>query len=68
MTCEHCNEPKEKHRGIDLFCKDQFATSFHPLTETQDQSLDAILSRLIAATDRMAKEIEKIKAILPTYN
>jgi hypothetical protein len=64
MTCQHCNESKDKHRGIDLFCKDQFATSFHPLTETQDQSLDAILDRLIKATDRMAEEIEKIKSNL----
>jgi len=61
--CGYCGEPKENHRGIDLFCRDQYATSY-VATESAPDDLDAILSRLIAATDRMAEEIEKIKANL----
>jgi mRNA degradation ribonuclease J1/J2 len=63
MTCQHCNEPKEKHRGIDLYCGDQFATSWNPLPP-KETDFNAILDRLIKATDRMAEEIEKIKAHL----
>jgi hypothetical protein len=54
-VCGHCGAIKDDHRGIDLYCPDQFATTFW-------ESPGDKLSRIDATINNLCEEIEKLKS------
>jgi hypothetical protein len=54
-VCGHCGAIKQDHRGIDLYCSDQYANTFW-------ESPGDKLSRMDETINNLCEEIEKLKA------